>query len=104
MKLNDLHTSLSNLQEKLTRFSFDELSAKEADKFRNALNSFKSLLEDKNTMQGNLNNLCTANNNLVNKTTLEEKQQTLQSLLVTAANKEINVPLNGILKFSEKLF
>ncbi|MGJ8734682.1 MAG: ATP-binding response regulator [Cellulophaga sp.] len=103
MKLNDLHTSLSNLQEKLTRFSFDELSAKEADKFRNALNSFKSLLEDKNTMQGNLNNLCTANNNLVSKTTLEEKQQTLQSLLVTAANKEINVPLNGILKFSEKL-
>lgn len=92
LKLNDLHTSLSNLQEKLNSFSFNELSVKQADALRGVLNNFKKLLVDKNKERESSYVFSTSNNSA-----------TLQNKLISKANNEIKQPLNAILDNTEKL-
>ncbi|WP_152536820.1 response regulator [Cellulophaga geojensis] len=87
MKLKDLHTSLSSLQEKLDSFSFNELSVKQADALRGVLNNFKKLLVNRSNAQA----------------TSSSSQNTLQGKLITEANSEIKKPLHGILNNTEKL-
>ncbi|MEP0212606.1 MAG: response regulator [Cellulophaga sp.] len=92
MKLNDLHTSLSNLQEKLNSFSFNELSVKQADALRGVLNNFKKLLVEKNKEREFSLGFSMHNNTA-----------TVQDSLISKANNEIKQPLNGILDNTEKL-
>ncbi|WP_139344203.1 response regulator [Cellulophaga omnivescoria] len=87
MKLKDLHTSLSNLQEKLDSFSFNELSVKQADALRGVLNNFKKLLVHKSNV----------------KATFSSENNSFKDKLITRANSEIKKPLHGILNNTEKL-
>ncbi len=113
MKLENLHSTISVLQEKLNAYSFDELSTEEACLLQDSLNNFKNLLELStskqylfigDTKEPDFNKeLKNVNPKGLFKQTFLHNLGGEDQLLVAKASNEIKTPLNGILGFVDKL-
>tara|TARA_R110002049_G_scaffold144404_2_gene306643 strand:- start:2937 stop:4274 length:1338 start_codon:yes stop_codon:yes gene_type:complete len=113
LKLESLQSAIAVLQEKLTAYSFDELSTEEACVLQDSLNSFKSIVELSSSKQFLFIGEVAKPD--YNKELIEvspkglSKQEFLHNmggedqLLVAKASNEIKTPLHGILGFIDQL-
>ncbi|MCK0158152.1 ATP-binding protein [Cellulophaga sp. F20128] len=113
MKIDSLQSTIAVLQEKLTAYSFDELSTEEACVLQDALNNFRHVVELSTSKQFLF--IGEVNKPDYNKELTEvsakglSKQEFLHNLggedqlLVAKASNEIKTPLHGILGFADQL-
>lgn len=105
MKSTELLSYLSDLELKLSSFSFEELTSEEAKRLKKSFQSFKENLEEK-TVFNNLK----SSTKLIQKTNLHEIvkgnnkiNENSDEMLIAKVSHEIRTPLNGIIGFTELL-
>ncbi|MBO0593746.1 response regulator [Cellulophaga sp. E16_2] len=104
MKSNELLSYISDLESKLSSFSFEELTSDEAVRLKNSFESFKEKIEAKT--EQTVTSETPRKDRSLNKTfkkTNKTAPASNDEQLIARVSHEIRTPLNGIIGFTELL-
>ena len=100
MKPKNLLTQLTNLEEALSNFSFEELTIEDARHLRNSFNIFRDQLERKFLGMPEEPDHAIAQKDVLDATFRDEHQE---GSLIATVSHEIRTPLSGIVGFADLL-